>query len=130
MLDNNLKWSALSAAELFVLPSYSEGLSVSVLEAMGMGVPVIVSKQCNLPEVQEHGCGRVIESNATELEGALNDCLSAPPRIITEMGLNGRLLVQKNYSWRVVGEQMSSLYSWLQGGAVPTHVAIDFGGSR
>ncbi len=130
MLDDSLKWSALSAAELFVLPSYSEGLSVSVLEAMGMGVPVIVSKQCNLPEVQEHGCGRVIESNATELERALNDCLGAPSRLSAEMGLNGRILVQKNYSWRVVGERMSSLYSWLQGGPIPTNVTMDFGGSR
>ena len=36
MLAGELKWSALAAARCFVLPSYSEGLSVSVLEAIAL----------------------------------------------------------------------------------------------
>jgi glycosyltransferase involved in cell wall biosynthesis len=130
MLDSALKWSALSAAECFVLPSYSEGLSVSVLEAMGMGLPVIVTKQCNLPEVGEHGCGWVIDADALELERALTGYLSAPSSAIAEMSTKGHSLVQKRYSWRVVGEQMSALYSWMQGGPVPTNLSLEMGGKQ
>ena len=39
MLKNEMKWSALAAAGLFVLPSLSEGFSVAVLEALAMGSP-------------------------------------------------------------------------------------------
>ena len=119
MLDQNLKWSALSAAEVFVLPSYSEGLSVSVLEAMGMGLPVIVTSQCNLPEVDQNACGWVIEPDVAELEAALDNCLSVSELSLQAMGSRGRRLVQKNYSWQMVGQQMSAVYSWLQGGSVP-----------
>jgi glycosyltransferase involved in cell wall biosynthesis len=128
MLDNTIKWSALSAAECFVLPSYSEGLSVSVLEAMGMGLPVIVTKQCNLPEVQERGCGWVIEPDANQLAEALHECLDAPSAAMARMSASGRLLVQNKYSWSIVGKQMSALYSWMQGGSLPDNVVIDFGG--
>ena len=37
------KWSALAASSVFVLPSYSEGFSVAVLEALSMAVPVMVT---------------------------------------------------------------------------------------
>jgi glycosyltransferase involved in cell wall biosynthesis len=128
MLDNRLKWSALRAAECFVLPSYSEGLSVSVLEAMGMALPVIVTRQCNLPEVKEYGCGWVIEPNSDELAAALDGCLALPVSARAEMSRNGQSLIEKSYSWQVVGEQMSSLYSWMQGESIPDNFPLDLGG--
>jgi glycosyltransferase involved in cell wall biosynthesis len=122
MLNHDLKWSALAAAECFVLPSYSEGLSVSALEAMGAGLPVIVSKQCNLPEVEEHNCGWVIDTQVDELVTALNGLLRASSREVADMGTNGRQLTARRYSWPVIGEQMSGVYRWLNGGGVPAQV--------
>jgi glycosyltransferase involved in cell wall biosynthesis len=130
MLAGDLKWSALRAAECFVLPSYSEGLSVSVLEAMGMGVPVIVSEQCNLPEVAQHNCGWVIQPRGprgNELEQALDDVLRVSSQMRARLGANGRRLVSQRYSWRVVGEQMSALYAWAQGGGFPTGFDMELG---
>jgi glycosyltransferase involved in cell wall biosynthesis len=130
MLGNELKWSALRAAECFVLPSYSEGLSVSVLEAMGMGLPVIVSEQCNLPEVAGHDCGWVIEPRGpggNQLESALDEVLRASSQARAKWGANGRRLVSRRYSWRVVGEQMTALYTWAQGGGLPTTFEMESG---
>ena len=62
MLGADLKWSALAAAHCFVLPSYSEGLSVAVLEALSMGVPVIASDKCHVPEVEACGAGWVVKT--------------------------------------------------------------------
>lgn len=50
--------------DLFVLPSFSEGISVSLLEAMGGGVAPIVTDVGGNPEVVEHGtCGWVVPSD-------------------------------------------------------------------
>lgn len=124
MLQHDLKWSALRAAECFVLPSYSEGLSISVLEAMGAGLPVIVTKQCNLPEVKEHDCGWVIQPQVDELVSALNELLRASSRELADMAANGRQLVARRYSWQVIGEQMSAIYAWLNGGPAPSQVEL------
>lgn len=126
MLAGEMKWSALAASDVFVLPSYSEGLSVSVLEAMGMGRPVVITKNCNLPEVAQGGCGWVIQPNVNELEAALGDALRSGPAELGEMGLRGKQLVANRYSWEVVGRQMSSLYRWVEDDCLPADVEIQF----
>lgn len=130
MLPGAEKWSALAAAECFVLPSYSEGLSVSVLEAMGMGKPVIVTKQCNLPEVASHECGWTIEPRTAELASALEAVLRATAHARSLFGNNGRRLVADRYSWPAIGQQMADLYSWLGGGAHPSSFAFHAGGRQ
>ena len=99
MLDQSLKWSALAAAECFVLPSYSEGLSTSVLEAMGVGLPVIVTRQCNIPDVLEYDTGWQIESNVEELTSALTQFLENSPATNQNIGERGRRLVEQRYNW-------------------------------
>jgi glycosyltransferase involved in cell wall biosynthesis len=124
MLRDELKWSALAAAQCFILPSYSEGLSVSTLEAMGVGLPVIVTEQCNLPEVAHFDTGWVIQSQASAVSAALNECLQNSQAANDAIGERGRKLIEERYNWAAVGRQMSEVYRWVQGGAFPTEVEI------
>ncbi len=119
MLQAELKWSALAAAEGFILPSYSEGLSVGVLEAMGMGVPVIVTENCNMPEVQSNGAGWVVKPEQGSITSALRGLLENSALVNQEIGLSGAQLVRARYSWPTIGAQMADLYAWLQGGSKP-----------
>ena len=126
MLTGALKWSALTSAECFVLPSFSEGLSVAVLEAMGMGLPVIVTKPCNMPEVEEFRTGWQIEPNVTALTAALDEALDNPPEKNELIGRLGARLVATRYAWSTVATQMQDVYRWIQGGPMPPSVDVIF----
>ncbi|WP_406408385.1 glycosyltransferase [Streptomyces halstedii] len=54
-------------ADVYVLPSIEEPLGVSVLEAMSVGTPAVITRTCGLgPDVAAAGAGRVIDSRAGE----------------------------------------------------------------
>jgi len=124
MLRQDLKWSALAAAEGFVLPSYSEGLSVSVLEAMGVGLPVIVTEQCNLPEVKELDAGWQIQSEVGPLTSAIRELLSNSAASNARIGNRGRDLVLTRYNWSTVSDRMAELYRWVEGGPRPHSIDL------
>lgn len=130
MLRDDLKWSALAAAECFVLPSYSEGLSISVLEAMSMGLPVIVSEQCNLPEIAEQDAGWVIPANVAALQSALKVVLGNSPKTNAATGQRGRIFVSGRYNWSHIAAQMAEVYSWVEGGSMPSIVDLRLGSRR
>ncbi len=58
MLSGNLKWGALRAADVFVLPSHQENFGIAITEALACGTPVLISDQVNIwREVVEDGGG-------------------------------------------------------------------------
>jgi glycosyltransferase involved in cell wall biosynthesis len=124
MLTGEQKWSAIASSNLFVLPSYSEGFSIATLEALAMGVPVIVTTPCHIPEVAVHDCGWVIEPAVGPLVQALEDFVSFSADEASLLGDRGRELVRTRFHSSVVGTQMAQVYDWLQGGNKPTAVEI------
>jgi glycosyltransferase involved in cell wall biosynthesis len=62
MLKGTLKWGALAASEILVLPSHQENFGIVVAEAMACGLPVIVSNKVNIwREVASYRAGFVCE---------------------------------------------------------------------
>ncbi|MFG2191327.1 glycosyltransferase [Streptomyces sp. NPDC048639] len=62
----------LRRSDVYVLPSVVEPFAVSVLEAMSVGVPVVVTKTGGLsPDVEEAGAGRVVASRPDADNGPL-----------------------------------------------------------
>lgn len=60
MLQGDLKWGAFYASELFVLPSHQENFGIAVAEALGCGLPVLISNKVNIwREIQADGAGLV-----------------------------------------------------------------------
>lgn len=113
----------LAAADLFVLPSFSEGFSMATLEAMGAGVPVIVSRQCYFPEITKEGCGWIIEPETIALREALQKFLTVPPAERRIMGERGQRLVSTRYGWGEIASQFARVFDWMRGeGKRPTCV--------
>lgn len=66
------KHDCFSVADIFVLPSYSEGLPVVVLEAMSYGIPVVISEETNIgEEVQRYNAGNIVKISPLEVARGL-----------------------------------------------------------
>ena len=124
MLDEAMKWSALAACECFVLPSHSEGLSMSALEAMGAGLPVIVTEPCNMPEVSHFDLGWEIGASMLHLASAMREMLENSPASNVATGARGRRLIEERYAWPIVARQMAEVYRWVEGGPEPESVEV------
>ena len=124
ILDEPAKFAALAASTLFVLPSISEGFSTAVIEALGCGVPVIVTKGCHVPEVALSGAGVVIERDEHELRDALLETFSLSSQELAARGARGKKLVADRNSFETLGRQWTEVYKWLLGGNRPDSVEI------
>lgn len=70
------KARAFEAAQAFVLPSLSEGLPMSVLEALQHGCLPVITDQCNLPELFADGAARRITADFSDLERVVSAALA------------------------------------------------------
>lgn len=89
----------LKGADLFILPSYSEGFPVAVLEAMACRVPVIGTDGCNFAELETEGGGWLCKANADSVHKALGEALECSEMERKERGLTARKLVEQRYTW-------------------------------
>lgn len=117
------KETTLAGCDAFILPSRSEGMPMSVLEAWAYRKPVLMTDACNIPEGFAAGAAFRIEDDPAELAARLVDVLDRPAAL-TEAGRSGRSLVEKNFTWDRITDQHVALFAWLAGrGDRPDFVA-------
>lgn len=96
-------------SDVFVLPSFSEGLPVVLMEAMASGLPVVTTQIAAIGElVQDHVNGRLVSPGRADLlADALVDTLSDVGRART-WGRAGRARVVREFTTSVTGPQMAA----------------------
>lgn len=110
-VSGETKNDLLHDAAIFVLPSYNEGLPVSVLEAMSWAIPVITTPVGGIPElIEDHVSGFLVAPGDTLLLQHLLEQLGRDQTACHSVGLAGRIVVQKQYSKEVVLPKLESLY--------------------
>ncbi len=103
------------AADVFLLPSYSENFGIAVLEAMAAGVPVVVTPEVGLSrEVEEAGAGLVLNGDPGVLGPGIKALLADPGRM-REMGERGRELAARRFAWSGIARSMESVYKQVIG---------------
>ena len=101
-VDDQDKYDALAAADLLLMPSYFESLSMVALEAWALGKPVLANGKCEVLR------GQCIRSNAglyyetqTEFVETLR-AIAESRRLNAAFGANGREFFRRNYAWPVI----------------------------
>lgn len=113
MLLGEMKLAVLQESSMFVLPSYTENFGVAVIEAMAYGCPVIISNKVNIwREVNRAGAGLVAPCCAERFSELMMELLDNPKMRI-ELGLKGKALVQKSFSWPQVAKILEDIYQSL-----------------
>jgi poly(glycerol-phosphate) alpha-glucosyltransferase len=110
--------------DAFILPSLSEGLPMTVLEAWAFAKPVLMTSECNLPEGFAAEAAVRIGSSSDEIAAGLQQLAEMSDNDRAAMGLRGRDLTSKNFSWPRIGEQMRAIYEWVLGAEMPNTVRL------
>jgi len=112
------------AADAFVLPSYSEGFSMAILEALACRLPSLITTACHFPELADAGGGIVVEPTLGGVTAGLRDLLGRSPGDRGRLARNGRELVERRYTWDRQADRLASVYQWVAGGG-PAPEAVE-----
>lgn len=110
------KFDALAAADLLIMPSYFESLSMVALEAWALGKPVLANGKCDVLKGQciRSGAGLYYE-NYPEFAEALYSLESNGP-LHARLGRNGREYFRTHYTWPVIERKYLAMFDRLKNG--------------
>ena len=110
------KFNGLAAADLLIMPSYFESLSMVALEAWALGRPVLANGRCDVLKGQciRSAAGLYYESYEEFAETLY--ALESNGPLHARLGSNGREYFARHYSWPVIERKYLEMFRQLQGG--------------
>jgi glycosyltransferase involved in cell wall biosynthesis len=118
MLTGDLKWGALRAAEVFVLPSHQENFGIAVVEALACGTPVLISHEVNIwREIVEAGAGLAEPDTLAGTTDLLRRWFGMTASQQQRMGEAARVCFDKQFEIQRATELLLRVLTTLQGDA-------------
>jgi glycosyltransferase involved in cell wall biosynthesis len=112
-IDDADKFDAMAAADLLIMPSYFESLSMVALEAWALGKPVLANGKCDVLK------GQCLRSNAglfyenyAEFAETLR-AIETNRWLASALGRNGRQFFKENYDWPVIERKYLDMFARL-----------------
>ena len=120
-VSNNEKNNLLLHSDIYMLPSYAEGLPVSILEAMSYGMPIISTNVGGIPEIVKHQYNGLLfqPGDIDAIENALQFFINQPQKI-EEYGNHSLELIQPYFPKAVI-EQLTQCYTSI---LTPSEVSV------
>jgi glycosyltransferase involved in cell wall biosynthesis len=113
-VSEDAKWTLLAGADVLVLCSDSESFGMSVIEALAVGTPVVVTRTCSWDELETERCGFLVEQSAEGIADGIHRVLENRVEA-RAMGTRGKKLVETRYQWPVIGREMARRYEKILG---------------
>jgi len=125
-LYDDEKIEALAGSDIFLLPSFSEGFSMIILDAAACGLPILLTPQCNFPELAKYQAAVEVKPNEYDTERGLRLLMNLSDTERKAMGKRGRNIIKDKYNWPPITKELLAVYDWLLGnGAKPDCVRLD-----
>ena len=113
-LSDEEKFDAMVAADLLIMPSHFESLSMVTLEAWALGVPVLVNGKCDVLRGQAvRANGGLYYTTVDEFSEALQ-ALESNRHLRHTLGANGRRYFRRHYAWPVIEQKYLDMLYQLQ----------------
>ncbi|MDC0266318.1 glycosyltransferase [bacterium] len=107
------KLELLRDADVFLMPSRYEGLSIALLEGMASGLPVILSDRAGLhTKVAAEECGLIVQPSVESILLALGQMMDEAAR--SQYGESARRVVLSEHTWGAIAEKMETILESCQ----------------
>jgi glycosyltransferase involved in cell wall biosynthesis len=111
------KSCAYHAADLLVIPSRQEAMSIVVLEAGICGTPVVLTDRCGFDAVAEVNGGRVVPATIEGLEHGIQSIMTNSKNTAS-FGANLKKIIEKNFVWDAIVQNYVDLYNSMMPGRI------------
>lgn len=107
-LTGQAKIEAYSDADVFVVPSRQENMSIVAVEACALGIPVVITNTCDFDDIENKGAGKVVPVDPQQIiQAVLHILMNEPVR--TDMSEKAVEMVREYYTWERLGERLESI---------------------
>lgn len=113
-LGGTQKSLAYHAADLLVIPSRSEAMSIVVLEAGATATPVLITDQCGFNDIAEIGGGVVVPASEKGIREGLTNLLSRPDNL-KMMGNKLKQYTRQSFTWNSIVNKYLLMYEEILG---------------
>lgn len=107
------KVEVLKNADAFILPSYSEGLPMSILEAWSYQLPVLMTRECNLPEGFDNNAAIEVSLSPNDISKKLIYLDNMSLDDYKFMSKSAIELVSQKFTWDKIAQDMENTYNWI-----------------
>lgn len=110
-LHGQAKWQALAAADVFALPSYQENFALVVVEALAMGLPVVLSRRVNIwRDVVDSGAALPCDLDPPSVAASIAKFFDNPD-LRARATACGPRLVDQQFNWDHSVSQLEHVYA-------------------
>ncbi len=107
------KFDAFDASDFFILPSYSEGSPMVVVDALAFGLPVITTKSSSWSDLIDFQCGYWVDIDKDAIKQSLLKMCDLKDIELKKYSDNAKKLVIDKYLWDEISKKTISLYNWM-----------------
>ena len=103
-------WEEYNSSDAFILPTFSEGSAMVVLNAWTTGKICLTTVESNLEKGLDESCTILIETNIESIKAGILKLIHLNNNQLTEYGHFGRKIIEDNYTWKKIVEQYIIIY--------------------